>query len=178
MNFDIDPEWNSILWRQIAAALEMLENALNACPEQAWQARLWNLPTERPDLSQYWYIAFHALFWLDLYLSGKVEGFAPPAPFGLEELDPAGLLPERPYTRAELLAYLNHDRNKCRDILQTLTGEGANRACKFAWGEISYAELLLDTLRHVQEHTAQLNLYLGQTVGSAPGWVTRPKRGV
>lgn len=170
------PDWNSILWRQIAAALEMLENSLNACPDEHWHGRLWNLPTERPDLSQFWYIAFHALFWLDLYLSGAVEGFTPPAPFGLEELDPAGLLPERPYTRGELLVYLEHDRAKCRDILQNLTGEGASRTCKLPWGEISYAELLLDNLRHVQEHTAQLNLYLGQQVGSAPGWVTRPKR--
>lgn len=172
----MDPDWNSILWRQMAAALEMLENALNACPEEHWQGRLWDLPAERPDLSQFWYIASHALFWLDLYLSGSVEGFAPPEPFGLEELDPAGLLPDRTYTRAELLAYLEHDRAKCRAILQTLTSEGASRVCKFAWLEISYAELLLDNLRHIQEHTAQLNLYLGQQVGSAPGWVTKPKR--
>jgi hypothetical protein len=33
------------------------------------------------------------------------------------------------------------------------------------------AELHLYNLRHVQEHAAQLALFLGQRVGSAPGWV-------
>ena len=42
-------------------------------------------------------------------------------------------------------------------------------------GEITFAELLLDTMRHVQDHAAQLNLFLGQTVGSAPDWVSRTK---
>jgi hypothetical protein len=27
-------------------------------------------------------------------------------------------------------------------------------------------------MRHVQEHGAQLSLFLGQKVGSAPGWVS------
>jgi len=46
--------------------------------------------TRQPEV---WYLAFHTLFWLDLYLSGPAEGFAPPAPFTRVELDPAGILP-------------------------------------------------------------------------------------
>jgi len=30
---------------------------------------------------------------------------------------------------------------------------------------------LLYTMRHVQEHAAELNMLLGQKTGSAPGWV-------
>jgi hypothetical protein len=30
-------------------------------------------------------------------------------------------------------------------------------------------------MRHVQEHAAQLSLYLGQQTGSAPGWVGKVK---
>jgi hypothetical protein len=30
-------------------------------------------------------------------------------------------------------------------------------------------------MRHVQEHAAQLNLFLGQKAGSAPGWVGKAK---
>jgi uncharacterized damage-inducible protein DinB len=36
---------------------------------------------------------------------------------------------------------------------------------------LTVAELLLYTMRHVQEHAAQLNMLLGQKTGSTPGWV-------
>ena len=69
--------WNDILWRQIGASIDMLENALSACLDELWTARLWNEPAERPDLSQFWYLAYHCLFWLDLYLSGACGRFHP-----------------------------------------------------------------------------------------------------
>ena len=128
-----------------------------------------------PEFSEFWYVAYHTLFWLDLYLSGAVEGFAPPAPFTLDELDPAGLLPDRVYTKDELLAYLDHSRQKCQTTIESLTEERAAQRCKFAWGEVSFAELLLDNMRHVQEHAAQLNLILGQKIASSPRWVARMK---
>lgn len=49
----------------------------------------------------------------------------------------------------------------------------AQRRCRFGWGEVSFAELLLYNMRHVQGHAAQLNLLLGQKMGSAPDWVTQ-----
>jgi hypothetical protein len=162
--------------RQFGAALDMLENALRACPDELWHGRLWENPSERPEYSQFWYLVYHTLFWLDLYLSGAVEGFAPPAPFTLDELDPAGLLPERSYTKDELQAYLDHGRQKCQATIEALTEQKAQRRCRFGWGEVSFAELLLYNMRHVQEHASQLNLMLGQTVGSAPEWVTRARR--
>ncbi len=39
----IDPLWRTALWQQFGAAIDMLENALVACP-----APLWN---QRPGLS-------------------------------------------------------------------------------------------------------------------------------
>ena len=52
---------------------------------------------------------------------------------------------------------------------------GARQRCKFSWGEVSFAELLLDNMRHVQEHGAQLNMILGQKAGWSPRWVVRAK---
>jgi len=169
----MDRLWREILWRQFGAAIDMLENALRACPEGLWSARLWG--GDRQDLSEFWYIGYHTLFWLDLYLSGSVEGFAPPAPFTLDELDPAGLLPERRYTVDELLAYLDHGRRKCRAVIEALTDEKARRLCKVGWGEVRYGELLLDNMRHVQEHAAQLNLYLGQSLDRDSRWISQTK---
>ena len=176
-SLEMDMTWRTIIWPQFGAAIDMLDNALRACPDQLWRDRLWNNQSERPEYSQFWYIAYHALFWLDFYLSGSVEGFVPPAPFTLDELDPAGLLPERPYSKDELQIYLEHGRKKCRATIEALTDEKARQRCRFAWGEMSFAELLLYNMRHVQEHATQLNLMLGQKIGSAPGWVTKAKSG-
>jgi DinB superfamily len=159
----MDAIWRNSLWSQFGAAMDMLENAIAACPEELWNDRSQRL--------QYWYIAFHALFWLDLYLSGSAQGFSPPAPFTLDELDPSGLLPDRVYSKDELQAYLEYSRQKCRATIKTLTDKKAQEPCKFPWGEVSFSELLLYNMRHVQEHASQLNLILGDKTGAVPGWV-------
>lgn len=159
--------WRTIIWQQFGAAIDMLENGIAACSDELWGDR-----SQRPE---FWYIVYHTLFFLDLYLSGSVEGFAPPAPFTLDELDPAGLLPERVYTKDELQTYLKHGRQKGRAVIETLTNEKAHERCQFSWGEVSYAELLLYNMRHVQHHAAQLNLILRQKIDSAPGWVAKAK---
>lgn len=161
----MDTTWRAIVWQQFGAAIDMLENAVLACPEELWSDR-----SQRPE---FWYVVYHTLFFLDLYLSGSVEGFVPPAPFTLDELDPAGLLPERPYTKDELHTYLEHGRTKCREVIAALTDEKSRERCGFAWLDVSVLELLLYNMRHVQHHAAQLNLILRQTIDSAPRWVAR-----
>jgi len=158
------------LWRQFGASIDMLENAMSACPEALWSDR-----TRRPES---WYVVYHALFWLDLYLSGSVEGFAPPAPFTLDELDPAGVVPERAYSQAELRAYLVHCRTKCREAIASLTEEASMKRCRLPWGEVSFLELLLDNMRHVQHHAGQLHLVLREAIDDSPRWVARARRGL
>jgi hypothetical protein len=170
----MDVNWRTSLWQQFGAAIDMLGNAVAACPDEFWRVRLWD-DAELPAAAEFWYIVYHTLFWLDLYLTGAVEEFQPPVPFNLDELDPAGLLPERLYSRDELLSYLEHDRDKCRRTIEALTDEQAACRCKFPWGEVSFAGLLLDNMRHVQEHAAQLNLILGQKVSWSPRWVAQAK---
>ncbi len=159
--------WTTIIWQQFGAAIDMLENAMHKCPEELWSDRTQRL--------EFWYVVYHTLFWLDLYLSGSVEGFAPPVPFGLEELDPAGILPERPYTKQELQVYLDHGRDKCRATILSLTEERAQQPCKLGRVELSFAELLLYNMRHVQYHAAELNMILGQAIGWDPKWVVKAK---
>jgi hypothetical protein len=158
---------NEIVWSQFGAAIDMLENSIKACPDQLWGDR-----SRRPE---YWYTVFHALFWLDLYLSESEKGFASPAPFGLEELDPAGVLPPRVYTKEELLTYLAHGRQKCRETILGMTDGKAIQLWRFATVNLSVAELHLYNMRHVQHHAAQLNLILRQTIDCAPRWVFKAK---
>ena len=120
-------------------------------------------------------ISSFTLFWLDYYLSYSDEGFAPPAPFTRDELDPADVRPERPYTKDELRTYLEHGRRKCRAAVEALTDEIARQRSGIVRPEMSVAELLMYNMRHVQHHAAQLNLILRQKTDSAPRWVARTK---
>jgi hypothetical protein len=156
-------ELREVLWRQFGATIDMLENALAACPDELWGDQERN--------PQYWYVVYHTLFFLDYYLSESVDGFAPPAPFTLSELDPSGILPDRVYTKAELKAYLEHGRAKCRAVIFGLTRESAFAPRRFGSVDGPLVEGLIYSLRHVQHHAAQLNLILRQEVDAAPTWV-------
>ncbi len=157
--------WKTLIWPQFGAAIDTLENALRACPDDLWRGRLWDEknPDERPEYAEFWFLAYHTLKWLDLYLNGTAEGFAPSARFGRYEKEADGF-PKMAYTRDDLQAYLIECRQKCRATLAALTDETAQRLCHFEWigNDMPFVELMLYTLRHVQEHAAQLNLWLGQ----------------
>lgn len=156
---------NAVVWNQFGAAIDMLENALEQCPDALWGDR-----TQEPE---FWYVVYHALFFLDLYLSDTMEGFAPPAPFTMCEMDPAGVLPDRVYSKDELRSYLEHGRAKCRAAIRALTDESMREPRRFGSIEGSVLELLLYNMRHVQHHVGQLNLILRQQTDSAPPWVRK-----
>lgn len=167
---NMDNFWKETIWNQFGAAIETLENAVETCPEQLW--------ADRTKRAEFWYVVYHTLFWLDYYLSDSTDGFTPPAPFGLEELDPAGKLPPRPYTKEELIGYLEHGRKKCRVTIAAMTKERAEQLYKFGSVNVTTAELLLYNMRHVQHHTAQLNLILRETSNIGSRWVFRGKAGL
>jgi hypothetical protein len=153
-----------MLWHQFRTAIDEFGNALQQCPDELWEKMLWaDEPNQWVALgfSKFWYLCYHTLFWLDLYLTGAEEGFTPPAPFDLIEMEAHEDLP-RVYTRQELVTYLESCRRKCQETIYSLSSERANQLCQFAWGEVPFAELLLYTMRHVQEHSAQLHMFLGK----------------
>jgi hypothetical protein len=90
MNFS----WQSIIWHQFGAAIDMLDNALGACPDSHWRDNIWHDPEDDPRFTEFWFVVYHTLSWLDVYLSGvQRKDFTPPAPFIV------GALPEEPYTK-------------------------------------------------------------------------------
>ena len=181
----MDTVWKTALWQQFGAAIDMLDNAIRACPERLWHGRLWSTASEPAlleDIAAFWYLSYHALFWLDFHLTASEESFAPPPPFTLSELDPAGVIPERAYTREELRSYLLHLRERCQTTIAGLTDDEASRpqpAGTSGKRPETYLELLLYSMRHVQEHAAQLNLFLGQNLTEeVPDWVGRVKKDI
>jgi hypothetical protein len=154
-------EMRVTLWRQLGATIAMVENAIRACPDALWQ--------DQDRFPQYWAMVYHVLFFLEYYHADSQEDFRPPEPFSLCELDPRGVLPERVYTKDEMLGYAEHCRKRLRHVVETVDLDAPRTFGRF---ESTNLEGLLHTTRHVQHHAAQLNLMLRQvTCEDAPRWV-------
>jgi hypothetical protein len=164
----MDTTLKTTVWQQFGASIDMLDDAISACPDVLWTAVLWD-DQDDPGYGQFWFVAYHTLFWLDLYLTGSSEGFVPPVPFV------RGVLPEKPYSKDEVSSYLQQCRQKCQSVIGGLTDEKAHQICTFDWMEPTFLELQLYSMRHVQEHAAQLSLVLGQNGISGPDWVAEAR---
>ncbi|MBC7614747.1 MAG: DinB family protein [Pedobacter sp.] len=160
----MDKFFKQTLWHQFGAAILMLENAINACPDHLWDSE-----------SQFWCKSYHTLFYLDYYSSTEPENFRPPAPFTLSEFDSSGILPERVYSKVELINYLQFARQKCYQLITGLTNKIAEHRFINVARDYSMLEIIVYNMRHVQHHTAQLSLLLKQGECESPGWISRAK---
>jgi hypothetical protein len=152
----------SILRHQFGAAIDMLENAIVACADHLWDSD-----------TRFWYMAYHTLFYLDYYVSEEPERFMPPPPFTLSEFVSNGQLPDRVYSKEELLNYLAYGRQKCYDRIMGLSETGEGKRFANERRDYSALEILIYNMRHVQHHAAQLNLLLRLGKNEVPGWVSR-----
>jgi len=161
------------LWKQFGASIDMLGNAIEMWPDELWYKR-----------KKFFYNAYHCLIFLDHYLTFPAsQDFSSPLPFTMTEegvvvqdaID--DLIPDRIYSKEELLKYLNASREKCLKVISGLTDENINdRWIKTSWNvNYSILELLLYNMRHVQHHAAQLNMLLRTEINNAPRWVRRAK---
>ena len=147
----------TVLKSQYHAALAMLRETLERCPDDIWSSS--------EHLNSFWQVAYHTLFFAHLYLAPNLEAFrhwehhqkevqhedglsGPPDPNST-----LPLIPE-PYTRADVLAYWKF----CDDLV-----DGAVEALNlhdpssgFSWYKVSKFEHQIISIRHIQHHTAQL----------------------
>jgi hypothetical protein len=163
------------LWKQFGASIDMLENAIILWPEDYWHTH-----------KKFFYNAYHCLVFLDYYLTIPPQNFSSPLPFTLAESDDViadvidDVIPDRVYSKQELLDYLQLSREKCNTLITGLTVEKLNERWIEDPGNMNYSvlEILLYNMRHVQHHTAQLNMLLRQSINNAPGWVSRAGLGL
>src|SRR5574341_580508 len=89
----------SALKSQYRATLAMLRTAIRRCPNDLWTAR-------DGHANPFWRIAYHTLFYTDLYLQPNNRVFRPWEHHqrGIQHMD-RPLKTLRPYTKAEVLAY-------------------------------------------------------------------------
>lgn len=153
------------LRNQFGATIGMIEAALEMCPESMWN-----------DDNKFWYNAYHGLFYLDYYLTVIPEEFTPPMPFDFSEFDPAGRMPDKVYDKNTLLEYCNYCRNKCYNLIDQLDENLLMQRWKNSYRDYSIFEVIIYNMRHVQHHTAQLNLLLRQGINNAPTWISNANK--
>jgi len=156
---------NDSIWSQFGASLDMLENAIHMCPDEHWDTAL-----------DFWYLSYHCIFWTDYYLTSEPNKFEPPKPFTFSEFDPTGKKPDRTYTKTEILGYLEHCQQKANQLIKELTMDKLNDRWISEYKNYSLLEILLYNMRHIQHHSAQLNLILRQNINNAPIWVSQAKK--
>jgi hypothetical protein len=161
-----------ILWNQFGASIDMLINAISNCPEDYFLTH-----------SRFYYIAFHSTIFLDYYLTIPPSDFSPLLSFTKKEPEYRpneaidDLMPDKIYSKQEIVKYLAKSREKCNQIIYALTTEKLNE--RFKEGDepsdMDYPilEILLYNLRHTQHHAAQLNMLLRQDFGKHMEWSFR-----
>lgn len=170
------------LWWNFAAAIDMLRNAIAACP-----ADLWN------KNDQFYYISYHSVVFLDYYLTIPPVNFKPALSFTLidPEKIPEGaiddVLPDQLFSQEQMLEWLLLCRVKCESVINNLSDYSmqerwldSSKSMDISLAgrdtlAFSVLQILFHNLRHVQHHTAQLNLLLRQQTGSAPFYISEAR---
>jgi hypothetical protein len=158
-------------------ALRLMEAALQDCPDALWESDLWpeeapTTPTQHGGLhgSAPWFLAYHALSTLDYDLSAEFDPWEPPQPFDENTYS----FPNRMFTKAELLGYIDYCRQRVRRTLDTFTADVADRPLPSAhrYQGMLYGVIVGRIPLHVVEHASQIRQFLttaGVTVQPMPG---------
>jgi hypothetical protein len=149
---------------QYGAALKMLRQAIERCPDDLWASG------KQPRT--FWRIAYHAIFYADLYLRQNVAEFKP---WTHNEDDARDLWDGRPetvpYPKAELLDYIDRLQAEGPTVIDSLDLETTDPG--FHWYKnISKLEHEILNIRHIQGHVGQLSELL-MLHGIDTDWVSR-----
>lgn len=154
----------SMLLSQFEAALAMMNDCLEKCPEEHWDGMIANFT--------FWQVAYHSLFFVDYYLSPGKDAFQVRVnlhPTQWSEVDDE--FPGRRIEKSELLQYMAICLGKLRESLGVESAEDLTRPCGFPRKSFSRAELHLYNMRHVMHHTGQLSAFL-RRLEVDPNWVS------
>jgi hypothetical protein len=162
----------SVLKSQYHAALAMLREAIEQCPESTWYS---TQPT-----NAFWQVAYHTLYFTHLYLQRNEAAFRAwehqqsevQHPDGIPgPADPNSALPliPKPYSKAEVLAYWSVCDEMVNEAVDALDLQSPDSG--FSWYRMSKLEHQIVNIRHIQHHTAQLADRLRSSAGIGIRWV-------
>ncbi len=139
---------------QYHAALVMLQQAVERCPEDLWNS------SAHPN--RFWHVAYHALFFTHLYLQPNDAAFQA-WEYHREEYQFLGRLPWPPhdapkigesYAKAEVLAYGRYCAAMVNDAVDHLDLSAPD--CGFWWYQMPKLAHQMVNIRHLQHHAGQL----------------------
>ena len=146
-----------MLKSQYHAALAMLRDAVEQCPDVEWLSR--------DHKNAFWQVAYHVLFFAHLYLQQNETTFVL---WSQHHGDDDGTRGE-PYSKAQVLEYwsfVDHAVDGAVDLLDLESPESG-----FSWYTMSKLEHQLVNIRHVQHHSAQLADRLRSAADIGITWV-------
>jgi hypothetical protein len=169
--------WTSALTDYLDVVLADLAALVRGCPDDVWELSMWDVTRDpgwgrpqppvlangTPDPrgvdahSAVWYATLHLVYTLDWNFSARASSWEPPPPFRKGDLD-AGRLPQRTYTREELLSYIAYVHEKTRT---TLAAVAADEATLAGHGRTS-ADWLVGGFGHAVGHFGNLQTFLWQ----------------
>lgn len=158
-----------VLKSQYHAALAMLEQAIERCPENLW------ISSDHPN--PFWHVAYHGLFCTHMYLQQDEAAFHPWEKHR-EEYQFLGSLPwpphrrpniGEPYSKAEVMEYLRFCNAMIDAAIEKLDLDAPESG--FWWYKMSKLEHQFVNIRHLQHHAAQLADRLRQHAGVGVDWV-------
>lgn len=175
----MDRTFRDCLWKNFGAAIDMLKNAIIACPDELWK-----------NEKRFFYLSYHTVIFLDYYSTNPVKNFQPGLPYTIINQDSLpedavdDVIPDLFYSKEEFLACLSSVRGKCKNLVtlqpaqllqeRWITADEINMhgLCPPIVENYSVLEILFYNFRHVQHHVAQLNFILRQEAGIASPWIS------
>ncbi len=156
---------------QYHAALAMLRQTVDQCPEELW--------IKDDECIAFWRVAYHALFFAHLYLQPNEEAFQPWEHHRNEYqfLGPLPWPPHRPpqvgepYTKEQVLDYWRFCDEMVDDAVDRLDLDAAE--CGFWWYSLPKLDHQINNIRHIQHHAALLAGRLRKANGTDVRWVGR-----
>ncbi|MCB9925538.1 MAG: DinB family protein [Planctomycetaceae bacterium] len=162
----IDLFRNSLIG-QFDASLSMFNDCVIQCPVEQWEHNVGNYP--------FWNVAYHTLFYVDFYLSPNEASFSPQNFHreNAEQFVPSHekLVPDDPYDVETIREYVGHCKRKVIRSVAAETAESLAGPSGFSWYKISRAEFVLNNIRHLQHHAAQMSLHLRNSAGINIRWI-------
>ena len=165
---ELDKSVRSALKSQYHAALSMLRQTIERCPEDLWT---------HGQPPQFWQVAYHAAFYTHLYLMPDEKAFVR-WEHTRDEYNFLGTLPwppqrapniGEPYTKAQLLEYVNKVDvliDPTVDVLDLTSSD-----CGFSWYQVPKLQHQIMNIRHLQHHTSILATKLRAATGQPINWI-------
>lgn len=141
-------EIRTVLKSQYRAALATMRQAIERCPDALWLSGEGNV-------CPFWRVAFHGLFFTHFYLQKDHRSLTRWAKHRGQLQDLWGPPSDEPYSKAEMIEYLEFCLGVLDDALDAMDLVAAD--CGFPWYPTSKLEHQIINIRHLEHHAAQLS---------------------